>query len=29
MPDFGIVVPKNVFVTVDDAVDVRLDVFGK
>lgn len=29
MPDFGIVVPKNVFVTVDDAVNVRLDVFGK
>jgi polyisoprenoid-binding protein YceI len=29
MPDFGIVVPKNVFVTVDDAVGVRLDVFAK
>lgn len=29
LPDFGIVVPKNVFVTVDDAVAVRLDVFAK
>lgn len=29
MPDFGISVPKNVLVTVDDEVQVRLDVFAK
>jgi polyisoprenoid-binding protein YceI len=29
MPDFGISVPKNLVVTVDDAVAVRLDVFAK
>jgi polyisoprenoid-binding protein YceI len=29
MPDFGISVPKNLVVTVDDAVTVRLDVFAK
>ncbi len=29
MPDFGISVPKNLVVTVDDAVTIRLDVFAK
>jgi polyisoprenoid-binding protein YceI len=29
MPDFGISVPKNLVVTVDDAVAIRLDVFAK
>jgi len=29
LPDFGIVVPHNVFVTVDDAVGIRLDLFAK
>jgi len=29
MPDFGINVPSNLFVTVDNAVQVRLDVFAK
>jgi polyisoprenoid-binding protein YceI len=29
MPEFGINVPSNVFVTVDSAVQVRLDVFAK
>ncbi len=29
MPDFGISVPKNLVVTVDDAVGIRLDVFAK
>ena len=29
MPDFGISVPKNILVTVNDEVPVRLDVWGK
>jgi polyisoprenoid-binding protein YceI len=29
LPDFGIVVPHNVFVTVDDSVKIRLDLFAK
>jgi polyisoprenoid-binding protein YceI len=29
MPDFGISVPKNLVVTVDDAVTIRLEVFAK
>jgi polyisoprenoid-binding protein YceI len=29
MPDFGISVPKNLVVTVDDAVSIRLEVFAK
>jgi polyisoprenoid-binding protein YceI len=29
MPDYGIVVPRNVLVTVDDLVQVKVDVFGK
>jgi len=29
LPDFGIDVPSNVFVTVDNAVRVRLDVFAR
>ncbi len=29
LPDFGIVVPHNVFVTVDDSVGIRLDLFAK
>jgi polyisoprenoid-binding protein YceI len=29
MPDYGIEVPKNVLVTVDDAVGVRMDLFAK
>jgi polyisoprenoid-binding protein YceI len=28
MPDYGIAVPKNILVTVNDAVEVRLDLFA-
>jgi len=28
MPDFGINVPKNILVTVEDNIPVRLDVWG-
>jgi len=28
MPDYGINVPKNILVTVDDMIPVRLDVWA-